>query len=79
MKGDLLDAMKAIKKENELHTIVLLLTDIMTEGSQMLVVSDDANTVEKAFNIKLANSQVWMPGVMSRKKQVVPVLSKAFK
>ena len=78
MKGNLLDAMKTVKEDNGLHTIVLLLTDIMTEGSQMLVVSDDTNTVEKAFNIKLANSQVWMPGVMSRKKQVVPVLSKAF-
>ena len=57
----------------------LLLTDIMKEGSEMLIVSDDPAVVEKAFGVKADGSSVWLPGVMSRKKQVVPNFEKAFK
>ena len=79
LKNELLDAMRIIKKDKGNHTVALLLTDIMVESSQMLVVSDDEKGIEQAFNVKLKNSQAWLPGVMSRKKQVVPVLSKVFK
>ncbi len=57
---------------------MLLLTDIIEEGSQLLVVSDDDSLVENAFDVKLENSQVWLPKVLSRKKQVVPFLEKTF-
>jgi len=61
------------------HSVFLLLTDIMKEGSEMLIVSDDASVVEKAFGVKPAGRSVWLNGVMSRKKQVVPNFEKAFK
>jgi len=75
---ELLEDMKVMKNEGELHTIAILLTDIMKEGSQLLVVSDDESKVEDAFNTKLENSQVWLDGVLSRKKQVVPFLQPQF-
>jgi manganese-dependent inorganic pyrophosphatase len=78
-REELLEDMKKMKEEDELHTVVVLLTDIMKEGSQLLVVSDDASKVEAAFNIKLQNSQAWLPGVLSRKKQVIPFLQPQFK
>ena len=56
----------------------MLLTDIMKEGSEMLIVSDDAGVVEKAFGAKPVDGKVWLPGVMSRKKDVVPKFEKAF-
>jgi manganese-dependent inorganic pyrophosphatase len=34
--------------------------------------------VEKAFGVKPENGRAWLPGVMSRKKQVVPNFEKAF-
>ena len=78
IKDDLFADLKALKEEGQRHTVMLLLTDIMVEGSQLLVVSDDASLVESAFNIKLENSQMWLPKVLSRKKQVVPFLEKSF-
>ncbi len=70
--------MKLLKEEGNLHTIVILLTDIMKEGSQLLVLSDDMSKVESAFNIKIENNQAWLEGVLSRKKQVIPFLQPQF-
>ena len=61
------------------HSVFLLLTDIMKEGSELLFVSDDPSVVEKAFGVPLSGDTVWLDGVMSRKKQVVPNFEKAFK
>lgn len=78
-KQELLEDMQKMKKENQLHTVVVLLTDIMKEGSQLLCVSDDISKVENAFNVKLENSEIWLDGVLSRKKQVIPFLQPQFK
>ncbi len=61
------------------HSVFLLLTDIMKEGSDMLIASDDPSVVEKAFGKAPEGTHVWLDGVMSRKKQVVPPFEKAFK
>ncbi len=68
-----------MKEEEGLHTMLVLLTDIMKEGSQLLCVSDDDSKIEAAFNIKLQNKQVWLDGVLSRKKQVIPFVQPQFK
>ncbi len=78
MKDDLFADLKKLKEEGSLHTAMLLLTDIMSEGSQVLVVSDDESKVEKAFDVKLEDSQVWLDGVLSRKKQIIPFLQPQF-
>ncbi|WP_024954814.1 manganese-dependent inorganic pyrophosphatase [Sulfurospirillum arcachonense] len=78
MKDDLFADLKALKDEGNRHTTMLLLTDIMEEGSQLLVVSDDDSLIERAFDVKLENSQVWLPKVLSRKKQVIPFVEKVF-
>lgn len=66
-------------KNDGRHSVCLLLTDIMKEGSELLVVSDDPSIVEKAFNTPLNGDSVWLDGVMSRKKQVVPNFERCFK
>jgi len=78
MKNELFEAMETIKSEGERDTVLLLLTDIMQEGSQLLVLSNDNDKIASAFNIKLENNQIWLPKVMSRKKQIIPFLEKAF-
>jgi len=78
MKDELFTAMQKVKDENGRHTLLLLLTDIMQEGSQLLVLSDDNAKIESAFDIKLEDKQVWLPKVMSRKKQIIPFLEKQF-
>ena len=78
MKADLHADLQAVKEEGNRHTVMLLLTDIMQEGSELLVVSDDISIVEKAYGITLVDGKAWLPGVMSRKKQVVPPLQDTF-
>lgn len=75
---ELFEDMKKLKQENRLHTILILLTDIMKEGSKLLVVSDDESKIESAFNIKLDNHTVWLDKVLSRKKQIVPFVQPQF-
>lgn len=75
---ELFEDMKLMKAEDSLHTIAILLTDIMKEGSRLLVLSDDVSKVENAFNVKIENNQAWLDGVLSRKKQVIPFLQPQF-
>ncbi len=78
VKDGLYEEICNVKAEGR-HSVFLLLTDIMKEGSEMLVVSDDPSVVEKAFGVKCGGKSVWLDGVMSRKKQVVPNFEGAFK
>ena len=77
-KDEIYADMIAMKKEEGLHTMLVLITDIMKEGSQLLCVSDDASKIEAAFGKKLVNNQMWLDGVLSRKKQVIPFLQPKF-
>jgi manganese-dependent inorganic pyrophosphatase len=74
MKAELEADIAALKVEGGRHSVMLLLTDIMKEGSELLVASDDTKSVEKAYNVTLVDNKVWLDGVLSRKKQVVPPL-----
>ncbi len=78
VKPDLAEDIKALKAEGGRHSVFLLLTDIMKEGSEMLIASDDEAVVQKAFGTAPEGGKVWLEGVMSRKKQVVPNFEKAF-
>lgn len=78
-KADILEDMQKMKEEEGLHTMLVLLTDIMKEGSLLLCLSDDVSKIEAAFNTKLQDNQVWLDGVLSRKKQVIPFVQPQFK
>ncbi len=78
-KKDLLAAMKQVKDEKGAHSIFLMLTDIMREGTELLFVTDDPAVVKAAFKTEPKGSEVWLPGVMSRKKQIIPNLEAVFK
>lgn len=78
VKEDLKAELEKVKKEGR-HSVCLLLTDIMKGGSELLVISDEPELIEKALDIKRNGDTVWLPGVMSRKKQVVPNFQKAFR
>jgi len=78
MKTDLQADLDALREENNLHTACLILTDIMKEGSEVLVSSKDTSIFEKAFDVKLEDGKVWLDGCLSRKKQIIPFLQPAF-
>ena len=74
--AELLEAMEAYRTEHEGDTLVLLVTDIIEEGSQVFVCGDPA-VAEKGLKITACPEGVWMPGVLSRKKQVAAPLIEA--
>lgn len=74
MKDAFLADMAILKAEGGHHSVMLLLTDIMKEGSEVLVVSDNDDLTDKAFGKSIVDGKVWIDGIMSRKKQVVPPL-----
>ncbi len=77
IRDDLLAAMKEVKADGR-HSVLLMLTDVVKEGTDLVVVSDDAALIEKAFDGKLDGTSMWVDGMMSRKKQTVPNLQTAF-
>ncbi len=77
-KDEIMEEMKKVKEEEGFFAVLVLVTDIMKEGSTALLVADDVEPFEKAFNVKFENGQAWLEGVMSRKKQVVPPLETVF-
>lgn len=79
-RDGLLEEMKNLKQSSGYHTVLLMLTDIMKEGTELLMVSDDISPVEKAFGKTFDNGySIWLDGVLSRKKQIVPQLEDVYK
>ncbi|MCF8055079.1 MAG: manganese-dependent inorganic pyrophosphatase [Desulfocapsa sp.] len=77
IREDLLNAAKEVKADGR-HSVLLMLTDVVKEGTELVVVSDDEALIEGAFGGKLDGTSMWIDGMMSRKKQTVPNLQKAF-
>lgn len=71
-------AIEALIAEHELDLFILAVTDIVNSNSEALVLGTKADIVETAFDVTLANNRAFLPGVVSRKKQIVPVLEGAF-
>lgn len=68
--------MRELIEEKGYEFVLLLVTDIMAEGSQFIV-EGNPEIVEQTFGITCQQGGTWMPGVLSRKKQVAAPLLKA--
>lgn len=75
-KEDLLSLMNELVKENNLEMITLMITDIFNGGSLFLVAGNE-ELFSHAFNTTLKDHSVYLDGVVSRKKQVIPPLTDA--
>jgi manganese-dependent inorganic pyrophosphatase len=70
-------AMAALERLRGYDLLILMVTDVMREGSE-IVASGRTRLAERALGIDLADGTAWMPGVLSRKKQVAaPMLQAA--
>lgn len=78
-KNDLLKAMDRLKEEEQYDSVLLLLTDIMAMGSQILVSSNSIQNIQKAWDIEVKDNQFYLDGCLSRKKQIIPFLEPMFK
>jgi manganese-dependent inorganic pyrophosphatase len=73
-RGDeLLAAMRKARENRGLQLYALMVTDVLSKGTELFVAGDVAG-VARAFGVPAHDSQLELPGVMSRKKEVAPKL-----
>ncbi len=73
-KKELLEQMRLHAKEKGFDLMLMMVTDVLMEGTQLLYVGDE-ETIRHAFSVVPKDNEVFLPRVMSRKKQVIPMLS----
>ena len=73
-KEEFLKPMREVARKQEFSMVLLMLTDVLLEGTQLVYVGDD-ETIRQAFNASPKDNTVFLPKIMSRKKQVIPMLS----
>jgi manganese-dependent inorganic pyrophosphatase len=75
-KDSLMETMKTVAAEDGVDQVLLFVIDILNEEATLLTPNDLVRTLaEKSFGAKSAGDTVVLPGVMSRKKQIIPALS----
>ena len=67
-------AKKAIE-ENGLDIYMFVITDIVNSTSKGIVLGNAADIAERAYNDKIENNIIELKGVVSRKKQIVPIMT----
>ncbi len=77
-KEEYLEKMRELMDKNSYYAYIFLVTDIIREGSELLIVSDNLEEFEKIYNISLKDGSAFIEGFMSRKKQAVPPLEEYF-
>ena len=73
-KAAFLKLMQEEKEKKNLSMMILMLTDVLKEGTQLIYVGDD-EVIQNAFGVSPRDNTLFLPGVMSRKKQIIPMLS----
>ena len=73
-KDEFLKLMKKTAEEKMFDLVIMMLTDVLLEGTQLLYVGSD-EAIRNAFSAEPKDNALFLPGVMSRKKQVIPMLS----
>jgi len=75
-KASLMAAMAGVAKEDGADQVLLFVIDILREEATLLVPNDLVKTIaEKSFGAVVRGDTVVLPGVMSRKKQIIPALT----
>lgn len=72
---ELEDALIKKVTEKKLDLFLLVITDILTNDSAAIAIGEMASAVEEAFGVTLKDNTATLKGIVSRKKQVVPVLT----
>ena len=73
-KDEFLQIMREDMRKNKFDLVLLMLTDVLKEGTQLLYVGDE-EIIHTAFNVEGKENTVFLPKIMSRKKQIIPTLT----
>ena len=77
-QAEIESVLNRVIEEKGLDLFLFVVTDILTNDSVGLALGRATNAVEKAYNVTLTNNTAVLKGVVSRKKQIVPVLTDTF-
>ncbi|MDD2233802.1 MAG: putative manganese-dependent inorganic diphosphatase [Desulfitobacteriaceae bacterium] len=77
LKESLISFMKQLCSEKGSHLLMLFVTDIPNQASELLYAGEAKELISLAFNVDVKENSVNLPGVVSRKKQVIPFISSA--
>ncbi|ADL08270.1 putative manganese-dependent inorganic diphosphatase [Thermosediminibacter oceani] len=72
LKNRLIQFMEKLRADREYDFLLLMLTDIINESSECLFEGNHDELIKKAFGVDFAGYSFLLPGVVSRKKQVIP-------
>ncbi len=74
VKDRIVDYMNKVYRDGNLDMVLFMLTDIYNERTELLFTGSNTELISKAFDGKLGKNSIMLPGVLSRKKQVIPPL-----
>ena len=75
-KASIMEAMTSVAAEDGVDQVLLFVVDILNEQATMLIPNDLSKSVaEKSFGATVEGDAVVLPGIMSRKKQIIPNLA----
>lgn len=77
IRTELMEYMENFCASSGYSLVMLLVTDILEQGSEVLYTGEAKELVAKAFNVELEDNSIYLEGVVSRKKQVIPFISRA--
>ena len=78
IKEKLIPFMKSEYGRNGVSSVYLMLSNILEESTELIFYGENCdNLLEEAFHVKAQNRSVILPGVVSRKKQLIPALMEA--
>lgn len=77
IQHNLVQEMNAIQLKNQVDLVILIVTDILLGGSEIIAVGPQKKLAEKAFGIAPDKNSVYLEDVCSRKKQIIPQLTTA--
>ncbi|MEM8632365.1 MAG: manganese-dependent inorganic pyrophosphatase [Pseudomonadota bacterium] len=74
--ASLMESMTGVAAEDGVDQVLLFVIDILKEEATLLVPNDLVKSLaEKSFGATVSGDRVVLPGIMSRKKQIIPALS----
>jgi len=77
IKKPLIEFMEKLCRDKEYFLLMLLITDIPNKSSELLFTGSNTEIIARAFNADPAANSIRLPGIVSRKKQVIPAISAA--
>ncbi len=76
-KGEIVTVINKEISTNNYDLFFFVITDVLNSNSEVIALGTSSQAAEKAFDVKLEKDEAFLPGVVSRKKQIIPQLTQA--